>query len=61
LAGNDGDRGTTLLASEALSYWVVTVMEEFAVSWSIRVPVKFPGEDDFFSVLCAVPHSKIPE
>jgi hypothetical protein len=36
-------------------------MEEFAVSWSIRVPVKFPGEDDFFSVLCAVPHSKIPE
>jgi hypothetical protein len=60
LSDSDGYRGTAILAYGVLSYWVVTVMEEIAVSWSVRVTVMSPSEDNFLSVFAMIPHSKTP-
>lgn len=49
-----------LLASEVLSYWAAIDMEETVVSWPMTVTVKSPSEEDFFSVLPVMFHSKIP-
>jgi hypothetical protein len=57
LADNDDYRGTTAWASGSL-YCVVIVMDEIAVFLSIRVTVKSPSEDDYFSVLPVISHSK---
>ena len=50
-----------LLASEVLSYWAAINMEEATVCRSVTARVKSPSEEEFFSLLPMMSHSRIPE
>lgn len=49
-----------LLASEVLSYWAAINMEEAAGCRSVSARVKSPSEEEFFSVLPVMSHSRTP-